>query len=99
VLVRALTRLQEDGRLALGSRFTIHDARRTWRTWAGELRVPFEVAEKSRAHVLPGVAATYAHVDRIEERAEAAELVAAAFDRIRLGEAAHVAPIASATRG
>ena len=50
--------------------------------------MPFEVAEKSLAHVLPGVAATYAHADRVEERAEAAELVAAAFDRIRLGEAA-----------
>ena len=98
VLVRALARLQESGRLALGSRFTIHDARRTWRTWAGELRVPFEVAEKSLAHVLPGVAATYAHADRVEERAEAAELVAAAFDRIRLGEAAKVTPIASARR-
>jgi len=88
VLVRALARLQESGRLALGSRLALHDARRTWRTWAGELRVPFEVAEKSLAHVLPGVAATYAHADRVEERAEAAELVAAAFDRIRLGEAA-----------
>ena len=87
VLVRALARLQESGRLALGSRFTIHDARRTWRTWAGELRVPFEVAEKSLGHVLPGVAATYAHADRVDERAEAAELVAAAFDRIRLGKA------------
>jgi len=33
---------------------------------AGELRVPFEVAEKSLAHVLPGIAATYAHADRID---------------------------------
>ena len=49
--------------------------------------MPFEVAEKSLAHVLPGVAATYAHADRVEERAEAADLVAAAFDQIRLGEA------------
>ena len=48
--------------------------------------MPFEVAEKSLGHVLPGVAATYAHADRVDERAEAAELVAAAFDRIRLGE-------------
>jgi integrase len=99
VLVRALARLQESGRLALGSRFTIHDARRTWRTWAGELRISFEVAEKSLAHVLPGVAETYARADRVEERAEAAELVAATFDRIRLGAAAAVVPLRGRGKG
>jgi hypothetical protein len=57
-----------------------------------------QVAEKSLAHVLPGVAAAYAHADRVGERAEAAELVAAAFDRIRLGDAAEVTPIASPRR-
>ena len=98
VLVRALSRLQESGRLALGSRFTIHDARRTWRSWAGELGVSFEVAEKSLAHVLPGVAETYARADLLEQRAQAAELVAAAFDRIRLGDAAKVAPIGLARK-
>ena len=59
--------------------------------------MPFEVAEKSLAHVLPGVAATYAHADRVEERAEAADPVAAALDRIRLGEAAKVTPIPTRT--
>ena len=92
-LVRALVRLQESGRLALGSRFTIHDARRTWRSWAGELGVSFEVAEKSLGHVLPGVAETYARADLIEQRAAAAELVAAAFDRVRLGKSAGVVPM------
>ncbi len=96
VLVRALARLQESGRLALGSRFTVHDARRTWRSWAGELGVSFEVAEKSLAHLLPGVAETYARAEMVEQRAAAADLVAAAFDRIRLGKAARVTPIASA---
>lgn len=98
VLVRALARLQESGRLAAGSRFTIHDARRTWRAWAGELGVPFEVAEKSLAHALPGVADTYARAEMVEQRAEAAEVVAAAFDRIRLGSAARVTPLAMARR-
>ena len=96
MLVRALARLQESGRLSLGSRFTIHDARRTWRSWAGELGVSFEVAEKSLAHVLPGVAETYARADLLEQRGRAAELVAAAFDRIRLGKAVSVVPLVTA---
>ncbi|MGC3998076.1 MAG: integrase family protein [Anaeromyxobacter sp.] len=40
VLVRALARLQESGRLSFGSRLTIHDARRTWRRWAGNSAFP-----------------------------------------------------------
>lgn len=95
-LVRALARLQESGRLAFGSRLTVHDARRTWRAWAGDLGVSFEVAEKSLAHVLPGVADRYARAEMVEQRAAAAELVAVEFDRIRLGKAATVTPIASA---
>lgn len=95
VLIRALARLQESGRLALGSRLTIHDARRTWRAWAGELGVSFEVAERQLAHVLPGVADTYARAELVEQRAAAADLVAAAFDRIRLGKAATVTPISA----
>jgi hypothetical protein len=39
--------------------------------------------------------ATHAHADRVEERTEAAELVALAFDRISLGEAAKLTPIAT----
>jgi integrase len=92
VLVRALARLQESGRLAAGSRFTIHDARRTWRSWAGDLRVPFEVAERSLAHKLPGVAAKYAFEEMVDRREEAANLVAARFDQIRLGTLATVVP-------
>jgi integrase len=93
VLVRALARLQESGRLALAARFTIHDARRTWRRWAGELGISFEVAEKSLAHTLPGVADTYARAEMVEQRAQAAGLVAAALDRIRLDVAAQVVPL------
>ncbi len=95
-LIQALARLQSSGRLALGSGLTIHDSRRTWRAWAGELGVSFEVAEKSLAHVLPGVADTYARAEMVEQRAQAAELVAAAFDRVRLGKTAKVTPIAAA---
>jgi integrase len=98
VLVRALARLQATGRLAFGSKLTVHDARRTWRAWAGELGVPFEVAEKSLAHVLPGVADTYARAEMVEQRAQAADHVAAAFDRIRLGKVAKVTPLAAARK-
>jgi len=94
VMVRALARLQEDGRLSLGSTFTVHDLRRTWRSWAQELKVSFEVAERSLDHVLPGVAGIYARAPMLEQRTTAAELVAAAFDRIRLGTQAQVVPIA-----
>jgi len=94
VLVRAMARLQEGGRLALGSRVTVHDLRRTWRTWAGALRVPFDVAEKHLGHVLPGVADVYDRSEMVEQRAQAAELVGAVFDRIRLGTAAPVVPLA-----
>jgi integrase len=97
VLVRALARLQESGRLAAGSRFTVHDARRTWRSWAGDLRVPFEVAERSLAHKLPGVASKYAFEEMFDRRAEAANLVAARFDQIRLGTAATVVPLRERT--
>jgi hypothetical protein len=91
--------LQESGRLAFGSRFTVHDARRTWRAWAGELGVPFEVAEKSLAHVLPGVADTYARAEMVEQRAQAAELVAVAFDRIRpVAQVSQFGPLTGAPR-
>lgn len=94
-LVRALERLQESGRLALGSPFTVHDARRTWRSMASDLGVAFEVAERSLAHVLPGVAETYDRAEMVERRAAAADLVAAALDRIRLGKAATVTSLAA----
>ncbi len=93
VLVRALARLFGAGRLAFGSKLTVHDLRRTWRAWAGELGVPFEIAEKSLGHTLPGVADVYARGDYVEERAGVAQLVGAAFDRIRLGTAATVVPL------
>lgn len=97
-LIRALARLQENGRLEFGSKLNVHDARRTWRTWAGDLGVAFEVAERQLAHKLPGVSDVYAKAELIDKRAEAAELVGAAFDRVRLGTAATVVPIESAVR-
>ena len=95
-LVRALARLQKAGRLALRSRFTVHDLRRTWRSLAGDLGVAFEVAEACLGHKLPGVAGVYARGQMVERRTEAAELVSAALDRIRLGKSAEVVPIAEA---
>jgi integrase len=96
VLARALARLFSTGRLALGSKVTIHDLRRSWRAWAGDLGVAFEVAEKSLAHTLPGVADVYARAEMVEQRHEAAALVGAALDRERLGTSATVIPLAAA---
>ncbi len=92
-LVRSLRRLQSSGRLAFGARATVHDLRRTWRTMAGELGVPFEVAEACLGHKLGGVAGVYARGDMLARRREATELVGAALDRIRLGKAAAVVPL------
>lgn len=95
VLVRALARLQDGERLELGERLTVHDLRRTWRTLAMDLGVDHAVARLSLGHAgLEGVEGVYGRAQMVEQRAEAAELVAAALDRIRLGKAAPVVPMA-----
>lgn len=94
VLVRALSRLQDGKRLALGERLTVHDLRRTWRSLAMDLGIDHAVARLSLGHAgLEGVEGVYGRSQMIEQRALAAELVAAALDRIRLGEAAQVVPL------
>lgn len=99
-VVRALSRLQTGDRLALGSRVTVHDLRRTWRTFAMDLGVDNVTAERSLGHVavlrasgFGGAADVYGRAQMVEQRAAAAELVAAAFDRIRLGKDATVVPL------
>lgn len=99
-VVRALSRLQTGDRLALGSRLTVHDLRRTWRTFAMDLGVDNVTAERSLGHVAAlrasgfgGAADVYGRAQMVEQRAAAAELVAAAFDRIRLGKDAKVVPL------
>lgn len=96
-LIRALSRLQRGTRLALGAKLTVHDLRRTWRSFAMDLGVDHVVAERSLGHVaalraagFSGSADVYGRAQMVEQRAQAAELVAAAFDRIRLGNAAAV---------
>lgn len=97
VLLRALTRLQADDRLALGWKLTVHDLRRTWRSYAMDLGVDHAVARLSLGHAgLEGVEGVYGRAQMVEQRAQAAELVAAAFDRIRLGQQAAVVPMAEA---
>lgn len=105
-LIRALSRLQESGRLSLGARLTVHDLRRTWRTWAQELRVDDTVAERSLGHAtalrragFSAAADVYGRAQLVEQRAAAAEIVGAAFDRIRLGASATVVPIITAAGG
>ena len=110
-LIRELTRLQESSedhaaRLALASGVTVRDLRRTWRSFAMDLGVDHVVAERSLGHVaalraagFSGSADVYGRAQMVEQRAQAtAELVAAAFDRIRLGKAAAVVPLRAKTR-
>jgi integrase len=104
-LVRALVRLQRPGRsgvprLNIGARLTVHDLRRTWRTLAMDLGVDHVVAERSLGHVavlraagFSDAADVYGRAQMVEQRAKAAELVAAALDRIRLGREAVVVPL------
>lgn len=94
VLVRALSRLQNGKRLALGEKLTVHDLRRTWRSLAMDLGVDHAVARLSLGHAgLEGVEGVYGRSQMVDQRARAAELVAAALDRIRLGEAAQLLPL------
>ena len=103
-LVRALSRLQGTGRLVFGAKLTVHDLRRTWRSFAMDLGVDHVVAERSLGHVaalraagFSGAADVYGRAQMVEQRAAAAEFVAAAFDRIRLGKAAEVVPLRTKT--
>lgn len=105
-LIRALERLQAGGKLALAARVTVHDLRRTWRTWAEEVGVDDVVAEKCLGHRaamqrkgFSRAADVYARAERLDQRAAAMALVAAAFDRVRLGTAATVVPLAERAGG
>jgi integrase len=94
VLVRALARLQDGERLDLAERLTVHDLRRTWRSLAMDLGVDHAVARLSLGHAgLEGVEGVYGRAQMVGQRAQAAELVADALDRIRLGKAAQVVPM------
>jgi integrase len=96
-LVRALARLQDGERLKLGQPVTVHDLRRTWRSLAMDLGVDHAVARLSLGHAgLEGVEGVYGRSQMVPQRAAAAELVAAALDRIRLGKDAPIVPLAEA---
>lgn len=115
-LARALNRLQtapkagrnhpaRPTRLVLTPKVTVHDLRRTWRTWAGELGIAVDLAEKALGHVAANQAAgfsaaadIYDRSERLDARREAMELVGAAFDKVRLGKAAKVVPIKQGRR-
>jgi len=99
-------RLSPTVRLALGAKLTVHDLRRTWRSFAMDLGVDNVVAERSLGHVAAlraagfgGAADVYGRAQMVEQRAAAAELVASALDRIRLGEAASVVPLRERVTG
>lgn len=104
-LVRAFRRLQTSGRLKLQPQAVIHDLRRSWRTWAGELGIAVDVAEKALGHSAVNQAAgfsaaadIYDRSDRLEARRDAMNLVGAAFDRVLQGNVAEVVPLKRARR-
>jgi integrase len=62
--------------------FTIHDARRSVRTWLARLKVSREVAEQMLGHALPGVEGVYNRWAYREEKAQAYELLAQFIDQV-----------------
>ena len=94
------TRFSSPGRLNLEPPATVHDLRRTWRTWAGELGNSVDIAEKALGHVAANQAAgfsaaadIYDRSAKLDARREAMNLVGASFDRALQGTAARVVPI------
>ena len=101
-VMRAFERLQASGRLALDGHTTVHDLRATWRSWAAAHGVSLEVAEAQLGHKsagrkagFSGAADVYQRDPLLAPRREAVKLVGAALDRVRLGKAAKVTPIAA----
>ncbi len=85
VFIKALTRLQMPTKkglilLPLKEKLTAHDLRRSFTTFAAGLGVPFEVRERMVNHSIKGVSATYNRWDYLQERKEAAILIANAID-------------------
>jgi integrase len=71
----------------------VHDLRRSWRSTASRLGIPFDVAEHSLDHVLPGEGETYDRDPKLGQRHEAVERVGEYLDGIRLGRSAKVLPV------
>jgi hypothetical protein len=64
-----------------------------------DLGVDHAVARLSLGHAgLEGVEGVYGRAQMVEQRAQAAEVVAGALDRIRLGKAAQVVPMRDPSR-
>jgi hypothetical protein len=86
----------------LRARRTVHDLRWSWRSLAMDLGVDNVVAERSLGHVAAlraagfgNAADVHGRAQMVEQRAAAAELVAAALDRIRLGKGSTVSNAAA----
>lgn len=66
--------------------FTVHDLRRTARSFMADLGVAFDVAEKILGHKLPGVAAVYDRGNSIERQRKALEKLATLIVELEAGE-------------
>ncbi|NVK32245.1 MAG: tyrosine-type recombinase/integrase [Gammaproteobacteria bacterium] len=72
VITRALKRMA-DSKLPELERFTVHDFRRSMRSWMGHIRVAPHVAESCLNHSLGKILKTYDRSDLLPERLEALE--------------------------
>ena len=79
-LSKALKRLQDSGRLDLAQPIRLHDLRRSYSTFLGDLGVQPHVIEKALNHSLEGVAAIYNRADLYSERATAIKLLSDALE-------------------
>lgn len=89
-LIHAVRRMCARPRAGFSGFFTVHDLRRTWRSWASDLGIDHVVAERCLGHVAPlraagfsNAADVYARGALLQQRADAMERVGAAFDALR----------------
>jgi integrase len=73
-------------RLSGTSDWTLHDARRTFRSLLSRLRVPSEIAERLLGHTMPTLIEAYDQHSHLPAMAEAANKLAAEIARIVEGE-------------
>jgi integrase len=84
-----------DAKLRPMAGWTVHDLRRSARTYMAEADVPFHVAEKILGHKLAGVAGTYDRSKLAVQMTAALATLAAYIDRIVNPPAGNVVPIRS----
>jgi integrase len=86
-----------DAKLPPMANWTVHDLRRSARTYMAEADVPFHVAEKILGHKLAGVAATYDRSKLSAQMTAALATLANYIERIVAGPVDNVVPLRAGT--